>query len=105
IITGKVGSPDEPASSPRYSVWPGNLKPASYRTDLAIGFVTTARASPSRTASTARRMDSIVAAALRGVGRPGATATSFSSGTTGSFASIIGGRPAQNAGVRGRHSP
>ena len=28
IITGKAGAPQASASAPRYSVWPGYLKPA-----------------------------------------------------------------------------
>ena len=88
IITGKALTPQAAASAPRYSVWPGKRNPASYSVALAIGFVTTARASPARTAETARSIDSIVAAALAALGRPGCAATAFSSGTTGRAAPI-----------------
>ena len=55
IMTGcGAGSPGRAARAARYSVWPGWRKPAAYSTCLAIGFVTSAAASPRATRATAR---------------------------------------------------
>ena len=59
----------------RNSVWPGKAKPAAFSTDLWIGAVTMAAASPSRQACTAISMASVTAAALAALGLPGTAVT------------------------------
>ena len=72
---------------------------------MAIGLVTTARAAPSWTASTARAIDSIVASALAAAGRPGASSTELFSGTTGRPFENAAAAPAGSVSMTGVANP
>ena len=62
-----------PASSARYSVWPGWRKPASCRVFFWMGLVTMPATSPASASLAARSMASRVAGALTGSGWPART--------------------------------
>ena len=70
-MTGLIGAFAVEHRSAMNSVWPGKENPVWYKTDLLMGLVTAAAASPERQRSVARRMLCVIASANSGLGLPG----------------------------------
>jgi hypothetical protein len=84
------------ASAPRNSVWPGCAKPADMSTLFAMGLVTSARAAPRLTASTAASMAAMTAGALAESGVPATTGAAQATDQTGSRVSNSAGAGARS---------